>query len=72
MGIVVGFLTLFATVALLDRNLSLADAVTSNVNTVKANVGPVVLMWLVIGLLNIAGQMVLPDWGFWFHFRSRF
>lgn len=55
-GIIVGFLTILAPLALLDRGLPVIEAIKTSVNLVKANIVPVLLMYLITAALGTVGQ----------------
>ena len=56
-GLIVALFAMFAHPALVDRNLSPIDAVKASIDIVKANVGQVILVWLVAGLIAAAGVL---------------
>ena len=57
-GLVVAIFTMFAIVALLDRNLSATDSIKASYEIVKANFGQVLLTWLVLAAIGIVGALV--------------
>ncbi|CQD17488.1 integral membrane protein [Mycolicibacterium conceptionense] len=57
-GIIAAIMLMFTTVAVLDRNLSGIDGVTTSFELAKANFGPVALTWLVTVVLAFAGALV--------------
>ena len=54
-GLVVALFAMFAHPILVDRNLSPIDSLKASIEIVKANVGQVILVWLVAGLIVFAG-----------------
>lgn len=56
-GLVVALFVIFAPLLLIDRNLSPIDAIKASIDIVKANVGQVILVWLVAGLVAMAGVL---------------
>jgi uncharacterized membrane protein len=57
-GIIAMIMLLFTTVAVLDRNISGIDGITTSFNIAKANFGPTALTWLVTVALAIVGALV--------------
>jgi uncharacterized membrane protein len=58
LGIVISIFTLFATVAIVDRNLSPIDGIKASIDITKANFVQVLLTWLVAGAIAIVGAIV--------------
>lgn len=58
LGLVVSLFTLFAIVALIDRNLSPIDAIKTSIDITKANIGPVILTWLMVFVITFVGALV--------------
>ena len=58
LGLVVSLFTLFALVALVDRNLSPIDAIKASIDITKANFGPVILTWLMVLVITFVGALV--------------
>src|SRR5215217_3119385 len=58
LGIVISIFTLFATVAIVDRNLSPIDGIKASVDITKANFVQVLLTWLVAGAIALVGALV--------------
>ena len=56
-GLVISLFATFAVIALLDRNLAPFDAISTSFNTVKNNLGPSALAWLVAGVIMAIGSM---------------
>jgi uncharacterized membrane protein len=56
-GLVVAVFSMFAIVAVVDRNLSPIDAIKASLNTVKDNLGPAVIAFLVILLIMLVGSI---------------
>lgn len=56
-GILVIFFTLLAPLALLDRGLGVIEALKTSIGLVKANVVPVLLMYLIGAALGTVGQL---------------
>ena len=54
-GLIVALFAIFAHPILVDRNLSPIDSLKASIEIVKANVGQVILVWLVAGLIAAAG-----------------
>jgi uncharacterized membrane protein len=50
-SLVISLFTLFTTVLIVDRNLAPIDAIKESFAMVKANFGPVILAWLIIGVI---------------------
>ena len=57
-GVAVAIFTMFAIVALLDRNLSAIDSIKASFEIAKANFVQVLLTWLVIAAIGIVGALV--------------
>jgi uncharacterized membrane protein len=57
-GLVIGVFVMFATVACIDRTLPPIDAIKVSIDITKANVGPVVLVWLLSILLVVVGVLL--------------
>ena len=57
-GIIAAIMLMFSTVAVLDRNLSGPEGLSTSFNIAKANFGPVALTWLVTILVTIVGALV--------------
>jgi len=56
-GLIVALFAIFAHAVLVDRGLSPIDSLKASIEIVKANVGQVILVWLVAGLIGIAGAL---------------
>jgi uncharacterized membrane protein len=56
-GILVVFFTLLAPLVLLDRGLPVIEAIKTSVSLVKANIVPVLLMYLIGAALGTVGQL---------------
>ncbi len=56
-GLIVALFAIFAHPILVDRNLSPIDSIKASIDIVKANVGQVILVWLVAGLIGAAGAL---------------
>jgi uncharacterized membrane protein len=56
-GLIVALFAIFAHPILVDRNLSPIDSLKASIEIVKANVGQVILVWLVAGLIGLAGAL---------------
>jgi uncharacterized membrane protein len=56
-GLIVALFAMFAHPILVDRNLSPIDSLKASIEIVKANVGQVILVWLVAGLIAAAGVL---------------
>ncbi len=56
-GLIVALFAIFAHAILVDRNLSPIDSIKASIDIVKANVGQVILVWLVAGLIGAAGVL---------------
>ncbi|OKH82357.1 hypothetical protein EB75_12780 [Mycobacterium sp. ST-F2] len=56
-GLIVALFAMFSHAALIDRNLPPIDALKASIEIVKANVGQVILVWLVAGLIAAAGVL---------------
>ncbi|MDR3664190.1 MAG: hypothetical protein P4L86_28045, partial [Mycobacterium sp.] len=56
-GLIVALFAMFSHVALVDRNLPAIDALKASFEIVKANIGQVILVWLVAGLVAMAGVL---------------
>jgi uncharacterized membrane protein len=57
-GLIAAIMLMFATVAVLDRNQSGIEGISTSFNLAKANFGPVALTWLVTILVAIVGALV--------------
>jgi uncharacterized membrane protein len=57
LGLVIGVFTLFTTVIIVDRNASPIDAIKQSIDITKNNLGPVVLVWLVAGVIGVVGAL---------------
>ena len=57
-GIIGLIMLMFTTVAVLDRNVSGIEAISTSFNISKANFGPVALTWLVTLVIAIVGVLV--------------
>jgi uncharacterized membrane protein len=57
-GLAVAFLTFFAIIALLDRNLSAIDGIKASFEVVKANFVPTLLTWLSCAAIAVVGALV--------------
>jgi uncharacterized membrane protein len=57
LGIVISIFTLFATVAIIDRNLSPIDGIKASIDIAKANFVQVLLTWLLAGVIVIVGAI---------------
>ncbi|MGZ5377109.1 MAG: hypothetical protein ACXWD8_03555 [Mycobacterium sp.] len=57
-GLVISVFTLFTTVIIVDRNASPIDAIKQSVEITKNNIGPVILTWLVAGVIVAVGALV--------------
>jgi uncharacterized membrane protein len=57
-GLAVAIFTIFAIVALLDRNLSAIDSIKASYEIVKANFVQVLLTWLVLAAIGIVGALL--------------
>ena len=57
-GLVIGVFTLFTTVIIVDRNVSPIDAIKQSVEITKNNIGPVILTWLVAGVIAVVGALL--------------
>ena len=57
-GIAVAIFTLFATVAVVDRNMSPIDAIKHSVEITRAHFGQVFLAWLLVGVITFVGSLV--------------
>lgn len=57
-GVIASFLLMFTTIAVLDRNLAPMDAIKSSFQTAKANVGPVLLVWLTSIAVVLVGVLL--------------
>ncbi|GGC72950.1 hypothetical protein GCM10011410_27530 [Hoyosella rhizosphaerae] len=58
-GLLVAFFSMFAVHFAVDQNLSAIDAIKSSWRAVGANVGPLLLLVLVLYLINLAGALIL-------------
>src|SRR5215217_5794690 len=58
LGIVISIFTLFATVAIVDRNLSPVDGIKASIDIAKANFVQVLLTWLLAGVIVMVGALV--------------
>jgi uncharacterized membrane protein len=58
LGIVISIFTLFATVAIVDRNLSPIDGIKASIDITKANFVQVLLTWLIAGVIALVGALV--------------
>ncbi|WP_110883566.1 hypothetical protein [Mycolicibacterium wolinskyi] len=56
-GIIAMIMLMFTTVAVLDRNVSGIEGITTSFNIAKANFGPVALTWLVTIAIAIVGVL---------------
>ncbi|MFY1621308.1 hypothetical protein [Micromonospora sp. WMMD736] len=56
-GVVIAFLTIFAPFVLLDRNVSIVEAIKVSAELVKDNIGPILLMWLAGSVIVFVGQL---------------
>ncbi|WP_110811711.1 hypothetical protein [Mycolicibacterium mucogenicum] len=54
-GLIVALFAIFAHAVLVDRGQSPIDSLKASIEIVKANVGQVILVWLVAGLIGAAG-----------------
>ncbi|WP_026356993.1 membrane protein [Mycobacterium sp. 141] len=57
-GLIAAIMLMFGTVAVLDRNQSGIEGLSTSFNIAKANFGPVALTWLVTILVMIVGALV--------------
>jgi uncharacterized membrane protein len=57
-GLVVAIFTLFAIVALIDRNLSPIDAIKASIDITKNNFVHVLLTWLVVAAIILVGALL--------------
>ncbi|WP_026255822.1 membrane protein [Mycobacterium sp. 155] len=57
-GLIAAIMLMFGTVAVLDRNQSGIEGLSTSFNIAKANFGPVALTWLVTILVGIVGALV--------------
>jgi uncharacterized membrane protein len=57
-GLAVSIFTLFATVAIVDRNLSPIDSIKHSVEITRAHFGQVLLAWLLVAVIAIVGSLV--------------
>ena len=57
LGLVVGVFTLFTTVIIVDRNASPIDAIKQSIEITKANIGPVILTWIMAGVIAVVGAL---------------
>uniref|UniRef100_UPI000BFF08D3 hypothetical protein n=1 Tax=Mycobacterium neglectum TaxID=242737 RepID=UPI000BFF08D3 len=57
-GLVIAVFTLFTTVIIVDRNASPIDAIKQSVEITKNNIGPVILTWLVAGVIAVVGALL--------------
>jgi uncharacterized membrane protein len=58
LGIVIAVFTLFTTVIIVDRNASPIDAIKQSIEIAKNNIGPVILTWLVVGVIAVVGALL--------------
>jgi uncharacterized membrane protein len=58
LGIVISIFTLFATVAIVDRNLSPIDGIKASIEITKANFVQVLLTWLLAGVIVLVGALL--------------
>ena len=57
-GIIFGFLAQFALMYAIDKSLSPVDAIKASIATVRANVGPAILAWLVQYAITLVGELL--------------
>jgi uncharacterized membrane protein len=57
-GLAVAILTIFAVPAVIDRNMSPIDAIKHSVEIARANIGPVILTWLMMVVVVAVGALV--------------
>jgi uncharacterized membrane protein len=57
-GIIFGFLAQFAIMFTIDRSLSAVDAIKASIATVRANIGPALLAWLVQYAIMLVGEVL--------------
>lgn len=57
-GLVVGIFTVFAIVAIVDRNLSPIDGIKTSFETVKNNFVPALLTWLLVAVIMFVGALL--------------
>ncbi len=57
-GLIVGILTIFTTVAIVDRNLKPIDGIKASFELAKANFVPVLLTWLLVNVIMAVGALV--------------
>ncbi|OBA63583.1 hypothetical protein A5647_04525 [Mycobacterium sp. 1100029.7] len=57
-GIIFAFLTLFAFTFVIDRSLSPVESVKASIATVRANIGPSLLSWLVQYAVVLVGELL--------------
>ncbi len=57
-GLIVGFLTIFTTFVLLDRNLAPIDAIKASSQIARAHVGDTIIAWLLSSLIVAVGVAV--------------
>jgi uncharacterized membrane protein len=56
-GVIATIMLMFTTVAVLDRNVSGVEGLTTSINIAKANFGPVALTWLLTIAIGILGLL---------------
>ncbi|NNG96557.1 hypothetical protein HLA97_04725 [Gordonia araii NBRC 100433] len=57
-GLAAAIFLFFTTVAVVDRNLSGPEGLTTSFNLVKENFGPAILTWLVVGVITFVGSLL--------------
>ena len=57
-GLVVSIFTIFATLLIIERNLSPVDGIKGSIDIVKKNFVQVLLMWLIIGVITTVGVLL--------------